>query len=143
VYCTPSDVATLNTARIMGQGNNPTASDVATYIYMVCGEIDAILTTKGYDVPVVTASAPEAAAYLNGVAAKGAYWMQEEASPSSPNLDRAYAAWMAAKAALMDAQTVMDLPKDTTRALPRGPGVTPTPEMSWHNKPFFTRHERF
>ena len=42
-YATAWDVARLNNARRMGEGNNPTASDVAVYCELVGFEIDGIL----------------------------------------------------------------------------------------------------
>jgi hypothetical protein len=143
-YCTPSDVASLNRARVMGAGTNqPNASDVQVMINMVGGEIDALLVTKGYEVPVNTASYPEAAAYLNAVNAKGALAMWEAASPNSPNVDRAEKAWMEAKTALETAREVMDIPKDETRAGTRGPGVSPKPAYGYHDRPYFRRHQQF
>lgn len=143
-YCTPSDVQVLNRARPMGVGSNqPTASDVATMIDMVGGEIDQILVAKGYQVPVVTASSPEAAAYLRSINAKGAWAMWEASSPNSPNVDRATRAWDEARQALIAAREVMDVPKDMTRAGPRGPGVTSPPVIACEDRPFFRRNQCF
>lgn len=159
-YCTRSDVASLNKARVIGSGNNPTLDDVDVYISMTAAEIDSILVNKGYVVPVNVASSPETGALLNAINAKGAYWMMEEASPNSPNLDRARAAWEAAKKMLADAKFVLNAPQDVQRSEPRGPWVTfqPTGEVfdpmfshpgappSPHNNPrnpYFSRQQRF
>ena len=159
-YCTPSDVASLNRARAaaIGVGNNPTFQDLQGYILMTAGEIDAILTNKGYTVPVNSASYPAAGALLNMVNAKGAYAMMEEASPSSQNLDRALAAWEAAKKMLADAKFVLDAPQDMARSEPRGPWVTTQPtgrvydptfgkRESGHSDnprdPYFSRQQQF
>lgn len=142
-YCTTDDVGSLNKARPFGVGENPTVNDVQGYINMIAGEIDQILITKGYVVPVDISLAPEASAYLNGVNATGAWYLMERSSQSSVNLDRAAKAWEDAKAALMKAREVMDIPKDTTRASPRGPGVSTPPQMPCGERPFFRRHQHF
>jgi hypothetical protein len=142
-YAAVSDVQALNVARVIGAQGQPTASQVGVYLNMAAGEIDAILVDKGYEVPVNVASYPEAAAYLNAINAKIAWHMMEAASANSPNLDRAHAAASEAKQALVAARAVMDVPKDVLRAEPRGPGVTPTPQLAFGNRPYFTRHQRF
>lgn len=116
-------MSSLNKARVIGQGNNPTLYDLQVYINMSAAEIDAILTNKGYSVPV-SSSYPAAVNFLNGINARGALALMEEASPSSINLDRAQKAYDDAKRMLVDAQSIMDAPKDVARAEPRGPGVT-------------------
>jgi hypothetical protein len=126
-YCSIPDVAALNWARAIGVASNPGNSQVQTYINMVAGEIDAVLIRHGYLVPVNIASYPDAARMLNTVNAKGAVWMMEEASPSSPNLDRAKAAYDAAMKMLADAQFVMNAAMDTTRSEPRAPWITYQP----------------
>lgn len=159
-YCTASDVASLNKARQIGQGNNPTLTDVNGYIEMTAGQIDAILVNKGYSVPVNTASNPEAEGLLSWVNATAAWKMMEEASPNSPNIDRAARAADAAMKMLADAQFVMDLPMNQARAEPRGPWITFTPtervfdpqdaEIGFRNSgcndpslPLFSRSMRF
>lgn len=125
-YCVTTDVAALNKARVPGQGSNPTADDIQTYINMIAAEIDAILINKGYVVPVDPSNV-EAYALLNVINARGAAAMVERAAPSSPNLDRFETEWEEAKAMLVDAQQILNAPKDVTRAEPRGPGVTIPP----------------
>jgi hypothetical protein len=157
-YCTPSDVASLNKARAIGQGDNPTLQDLQGYILMSAGEIDAILINKGYSVRVKTASWPEAATLLNGVNARGALALMEEASPSSTILDRSQAVWEAAKKMLSDAKTVLNADMDVQRSEPRGPWVTfePTGETfdpmfrsrDWGGtnsarNPYFSRQQQF
>lgn len=126
-YCSIADVQAMNWARTMGLGSNPGQSQVWIYINMVAGEIDAILTTKGYQVPVNIPSSPEAAAFLNSVNAKGAWWMWEAASPNSLNIDRAKAAYDAAIKLLSDSKFSMDVPMNMLRAEARGPWATMTP----------------
>lgn len=125
-YCVPSDVQALNTSRVAGQGNNPSVAQIQTYINMTAGVIDAILTNKGYQVPV-SPLYPEAINYLCGVNAAGAAAMMERAAPTSVNLDRFEKEWEEAQKMLIDSQSIMDIPKDIARAEPRGPGVTVPP----------------
>lgn len=128
-YCTPSDAASVNKARIIGQGNNPTASDVAGYCAMISGEIDAILTTRGYVVPVSVASNPEAAGFLQSVAVKGVVWMMEQAVPTNKDArDSAKIAYDAAIKMLSDAKFSFDSPSETERSQVRAPFITFQPE---------------
>lgn len=128
-YCTASDVASVNKARVMGQGQNPTASDVTTYINLAAGEIDAILVNKGYSVPVNAASWPEAGAFLQSVNVKGAVAMSETAQPTNPDArDKAKAAYDAALKMLSDAKFTLNADLDVQRSEPRGPWVTFTPD---------------
>jgi hypothetical protein len=129
-YANASDVARLNKARRMGEGNNPTASDVGVYCELVGFEIDGILVNKGYNVPV-SSNYPEAFGYLRWLNAKGALVMMEEASPNSVILARATESWQNAREALRTARTVMDVPQETVRTEPRGPGVT-KPELRFN-----------
>ena len=122
-YANASDVARLNRARRMGEGLNPTASDVGVYCELVGFEIDGILLNKGYNVPVPSTYA-EAFGYLRWLNAKGALVMMEEASPNSIILARATESWEHAREALRTARTVMDVPQEEARTEPRGPGVT-------------------
>lgn len=126
-YCSASTVASLNTARVPGQGNNPTITDIDGYIIMVAGQIDAVLSRNGYEVPVNTASVPEAEGFLAWVNATGAAWMVEEASPNSPNLDRSKAAFDAAMDMLENSKFAIAVPADTARAQVRAPFLTWNP----------------
>lgn len=135
-YATPSDVASLNKARVFGVGNNPTVTDVTGYCTMVAGTIDSVLLSKGYSVPVNTASYPEAAGLLQWINATGAWVMMEEASPNSVNVDRAKAAYDAAIKMLSDAKFVMDLPMNTARADVRAPWVTFQPTGQTYDPTF-------
>ncbi len=126
-YCSVADVQALNWARTIGQGSNPGVAQVQTYIEMAAGDIDAILVTKGYSIPVNVGSWPDAGRVLNAINARGAVAMMEEASPNSPNLDRALAAWEAAKKMLADAKFVLNADMDQARSEPRGPWITYTP----------------
>lgn len=142
-YCSPDDVQALNRSRTIGANGQPTVEDVQVLINMSAAEIDSILVTKGYEVPVALSESPAAAAYLNSINARGAVAMMERSAPSSPNLDRFEREWEQAKTGLIAARSVMDLPKDVTRAEPRGPGVTATPQLAFGNHPYFKRHMEF
>lgn len=124
-YCNASDVQSVNRSRILGQGNNPTASDVTTYINIIAGEIDAILTTRGVQVPVAVGSFPEAAMFLQGVNVKGAVWMTEQAAPTNPaEVEKTKAAYDAALKLLSDAKFTLNVPSDQARAQVRAPFIT-------------------
>lgn len=127
-YCTASDVASVKKSLILGQGANPTASDVTNYCNMVGGEIDAILTTRGIAVPVAVASYPEAASFLQSVNVKGAVWMTLDAIGTNPTeRDRAKMAYDAATKLLSDAKFTIDVPVDQDRAEVRAPWLTLQP----------------
>lgn len=126
-YCAVSDVQALNPARQVGTGTGqPSVAQVQVYINMTAAEIDAILVTKGYTVPV-SSGYTEAYALLNAANARGAVAMMERGAPTSPNLDRFERGWEDTKTFLRDSQFTMDAPKDEQRASPRGPGVTTAP----------------
>lgn len=128
-YCTPSDVASLNKVRSVSWGVNniPNIADVDGYILMIAGQIDAALTNRGVQVPVNTASFPEAEGLLAGVNAWGAAWMVEEASPTSENIDRVKKAYDAAMSMLEGAKWTIDVPVDVQRAEVRAPLLTYQP----------------
>lgn len=123
-YCSVADVQALNFARTIGVGSNPGPSQVWTFINMTAGEIDAVLTTKGYSVPVNIASFPEAFAILNSANAKGAWAMMEYSAPNSIHAEAAKAAYDLALKLLSEAKFSLDTPTDVTRAQPRGPWAT-------------------
>lgn len=155
-YATASDVAALNKARVIGAQGQPTLTDVETYISMAAAEIDALLVNKGYEVPVGS-QYPSAWGLLNAINAQGALAKMEEAAQSSRILDSAKAAYTASMQMLSAAQQVMDAPKDTERAEPRGPWLTSLPTGQVYNPqnglrddscnspadPYFSRSQRF
>lgn len=128
-YCSASDVASMNKSRAAGwgQGQNPNIDDVNGYIQMIAGQIDATLTTRGVEVPVNSASWPEAEGLLAGINAWGAAWMVEEASPNSPNIDRVKVAYDAAMAMLENARWTIDVPSDPQLSEVRAPFLTYQP----------------
>ena len=116
----------INKARRIGQGNNPTESEVETYLELVAAEIDGILISRRYAVPV-----PEDAAgalqLLRGINIHGAEVMMEEASESHPDLASEQKTYEADLKMLRESDTIMEIPKNTQRASARGPGVTVAP----------------
>lgn len=157
-YCSPSDVAALNKARIIGAGKNPTLADVTLYTNMAAAEIDAILVNKGYQTPIPS-QYTEAWNLLNSINAQGGWAKMEAAAENSVNLDRAEKTYEASLQMLRAAAQVMDAPKDVQRAEPRGPGLTTPPGIVPNpadddpyylgsgapgpDQPFFRRHQRF
>jgi hypothetical protein len=141
-YAQVPDVEALNRARIIGKGNNPTASDVAFYLEVIAGEINAVVLAKGYDLPVPT-NATGALQMLRGINAKGAWWMMEDASPSSQNKTEAREAYDASLEMLRTAELMMLIPKETERTRPRGPGLNVPRAGNLESKPFFKRKMYF
>lgn len=124
---------------------------------MGAGEIDAVLTNKGYSVPVPP-TYPEAYNFLNNINAHIALHLMERAAPTSRILEHAAGSHQSMMQMLVDAETIMDVPKDVQRAEPRGPGVTTAGNVSDHayqptgpfgrtrdcsNAPMFTRSMEF
>jgi hypothetical protein len=156
-YCSVLDVQSRNAARPVSASSVPNLAQVGQMIGDAAAELNAILVNKGYEIPVNSASSPDAFAVLHSMNVTGAWAMMEAAAPNSPNLDRAAAAWTAAKKMLADAQFVLNAPQDVQRAEPRGPWVTtqPTgrvydPTFSHGNcpdsrarNPYFSRSQRF
>lgn len=126
-YCTASDVCSLAKAVTLGVGDNPTLQDVQGYILMTAGQIDGVLVNRGFEVPVNTASFPEAQGLLCWVNATGAAAMLQESAPIAPNVDRAQKAYAAAMQMLADAKFSLDIPSDQERAKVRAPWLTYTP----------------
>lgn len=144
-YATVGDVQALNTARTIGVGQNPSASQVGIYLDLAAGDIDAVLLMKGYGAPANTASSPVAAEYLRSLNARGALALMEEAAPMPHNLQQAQQAWQSSLQALEKMKQVLDLAKDEAIAGPRGPGLT-VPQQTIYtdcNRAYFRRHQRF
>lgn len=143
-YATVADVQASDRARVIGSGNNPGETDVQGYLEMAAAKIDSILVNKGYELPI-PADAAAARQLLRSLNIKGAVVQMEKASPTHPDLAETQKAYDAELQELIDADTIMDVPKDVQRAEPRGPGVThPPPSIDPdHTGPFFTRDMRF
>lgn len=141
-YCSVKDVEASAPTYKLGQGQTPTPSDVLGYIEGVESEINAILTNKGYAVPVEESAAPLAFRFVRWIATQGAV-AQLYASASSPPQQTAEAkkTYAANLKLLSEARSVMDAPQNAERTKPRGPGVT-TVEAAPGNEPFFSRSEK-
>lgn len=143
-YASYPDVQSLDVARVIGAQGNPTATQVQLYCELVAAEIDAILRSRGYDVPVPTAAEGDRA-LLRKINAEGAFAMMEKASPSKPNDKEVTANYQASLKLLADARDVLESPQDQGQSEPRGPGIT-TPRPSndpQATRPFFTRDMHF
>lgn len=128
VYATIEDVAARNRQRTFTATSIPNASDVDGFLRQTAGEIDAILTQKGYALPVPT-TAVRALEYLRGLNALGAHVLVEQSAQSTrrDNLDAARLMWRDALKMLAAAQDVLDIPREAARASARGPGLTVPP----------------
>jgi hypothetical protein len=122
-YASLADVQALNPARIYTASSQPASAHVAVYLDNRAAELDMILIEKGYSLPVPT-TASSALLFLRKVNAQGAWADVEKGAPSSPLRDEAQKAYDDALKMLKAANTVLDIPKDQTRASPRGPGLT-------------------
>lgn len=140
-YATVGDVEALAPTRKLGQGNNPTAAQVLTYIELAEAEINAILVNKGYSIPVSKTEAPLAFQFLRRITAQGAVAQLEASSANGSDRDRTENVYQASLKQLSEAREIMDAPQNVERDKPRGPGVThviPTAE----NAPMFSRNEQ-
>lgn len=141
-YCSAADVQSLAPTRKLGQGNNPTETDVLVYIEGVESEINAILTNKGYAIPVLEELAPLAFQFLRRITAQGAVAQLEASSANNPAAaDKAEKVYQGNLKLISEAREILDAPQDTERDKPRGPGVTNV-EASPGQEPFFSRSER-
>lgn len=140
MYASVEDVQSLAVARKIGQGNNPTETDVETYLALSESEINGILVNKGYVVPV--AESTQALATLRRINAEGAVAKMEEAIANGPNQASSEARYQRSLQSLASAMTVLLAPKNIERSKPRGPGVTNVrPPVG--EEPFFTREDQF
>jgi hypothetical protein len=126
-YCSVIDVQYRNAARPITPSSLPNIAQVQSFIGEVAAEINAILVNKGYDIPINSASNPDAFATLHALNVTGAHVLAERSAPSSPNIDRAQKAWDAAKDMLNSASFTLNAPMDQLRSEPRGPWITTHP----------------
>jgi hypothetical protein len=143
-YASVADVQALTPPRKFGQGTNPTNADVQLYLELVEAEINAILVEKGYAVPILESTSPMAFTFMRRVALQGAVAQIEVSAGNGPNIERTRAIYEKSLERLAEAKAVLDAPKNTDRAKPRGPGVTnlPAEEDQKANEgraPFFRR----
>lgn len=74
-YCTSTEVGNLNPKRTYGASTTPTSTQVTALITQVAVEIDAILESLGYTVPVTEPA--NLVNFLKYVNAYGAAWLAE------------------------------------------------------------------
>lgn len=143
-YASWTDVQALDVARKIGQGNNPTATQVQLYCELTAGEIDSVLRSKGYGLPI-SPSATSDLLLLRKINAEGAFALMEEASPAKPDEDKVRKRYEASLDLLREADDILETPKDRERSRPRGPGVTePPPSINEEQTAaFFTRDMEF
>lgn len=128
-YATLSDVAALAPARVFTATSKPASAQVGQFLDWRAGEIDAILTEKGYALPVPY-TASSALLFLGGLNALGAWADVENAAEQSATRDQANTMWQSSLAMLKAANQVLDIPKNEQRASPRGPGLTTPPGIT-------------
>lgn len=130
-YCNASDACSLNKPRgaALGVGQNPTLTDLNGYILMIAGQMDAVMLTKGYQVPVSVASYPEVEGFLSWINAQGAAYLLEVSSPApqATEVDRLRASFDSAMQMLTDGKFSMDIAVEPQRAGVRAPFITLQP----------------
>lgn len=126
-YCSVLDVQARTANRPVTASSLPSIAQVQQFVIDAAAEINAILVNKGYLIPIVSASNPDAFALLHSANVTGGWAMMELASPQSINKDAAAKAWEAAKMMLSDQKFVLNAPMDQQRGEPRGPWVTTQP----------------
>lgn len=143
-YASWTDVQALDVARKIGVGGNPTATQVQLYCELISGEIDSVLRSKGYALPVGASSLSDLA-LLKKVNAEGAFALMEEASPTKPDEDKVRKRYEKSLDLLREADDVLETGKDRERSKPRGPGVTEPPPSNnvCETRPYFDRDMRF
>jgi len=94
-YCTTTDVQAINASHVFSASTKPTTTQVNTFIDMVAGELDAILSSRSLSVPVTS---PESfVEYLKLVNAVGAAAMAESAMNPSANKGSSHATRLEAR----------------------------------------------
>jgi O-acetylhomoserine/O-acetylserine sulfhydrylase-like pyridoxal-dependent enzyme len=96
-YASILDVAAVDAARATYTATSrPNASQVAQLITMVEGEVDTLLVSSGWELPVPT-GATIPLDFLRSVTSKGAVAMIESSSPVSDRRSDARAMWLEAR----------------------------------------------
>ena len=143
VYASLEDVLARNRQRSFTATSVPNASDVQGFLRQTAGEIDALLTQKGYALPIPT-TAVRAWEYLRSLNALGAHVLVEQSATTTrrESLEAARLMWKDAMRMLSAADSVLDIPRDVGRSSARGPGVTAPPPAQMATA-YFTRDMRF
>ncbi len=154
-YCSVLDVLARNAARTVTASSVPNIAQVQQMVIDAAAEINAILVNKGYLIPIISGSNPDAFAVLHSLNATGGWAMMELAAPNSTTKDAAAKAWEAAKTMLSDQAFVLNAPQDVLRTEPRAPWITAQPsgrhfDPTFHwgrdtdrRNPYLTRNMQF
>jgi hypothetical protein len=78
-YATPSDVHQLNTGRAFTASSKPSASEVGRFLDLTAAELDGILRTRGYLLPIPTAATSALTLMAHGNALGGAAMVEQGA----------------------------------------------------------------
>lgn len=78
-YATPSDVHQLNTARTFTASSRPTASEVSRFLDLTAAELDGILRTRGYLLPIPSTATSALMLMAHGNALGGAAMVEQGA----------------------------------------------------------------
>lgn len=118
-YASPIHVAAYNAARATyNQQTKPTVDQVGIFLDECAAEIDVVLRTQGYALPVPT-TATSALKFLEGVNAVGAAWKVEVSAPTSDNPELYEQMYRSAMKMLTKGVEFTDIPKDSAQSLPR------------------------
>lgn len=119
-YATPTQVFALDTGRTYTPTSKPNASQVSQYITQTAAELDGILRTRGYTVPVPT-TATSAYDLLSGFNAYGAISLVEQSAPTKGGKAEGWQKmWEDAKKMLSCGDLELDAPRDSSISSPRG-----------------------
>jgi hypothetical protein len=116
-YATPSDVHQLNTGRTFTASSKPTASEVGRLLDLTAAELDGILRTRGYLLPI-PASATSALMLMAHGNALGGAAMVEQGAQASDRRDEAVRLWLDFKKMLGSASLELDDAHDAVTGSP-------------------------
>ena len=125
-YASLSDIVALTAGRAFTASTIPNTSQVVGFLDQTAAVIDSMLVEKGYSLPIPT-TASSALLLLRQINSLGAWAQTERAAQLSEQRDFSQQMWESSLAMLRAQSSVLDIPKNETRASPRGPGVTVAP----------------
>lgn len=116
-YATVMDVQGRNVARgTYGASTRPTADQVVEYIEMTAAELDSILRSKGFSLPIAS-EATQALALMEHYNALGAACLVESSAENDARAAGVCSMYESAKAALEAGNIDLDLPDDPDEGL--------------------------
>lgn len=118
-YTSASLVAARDTGRVLSATSRPNLDQLGDFILDAAAELDGILRSRGYSVPVPS-TATSAFQLLRAYNNLGAICSVESAAVNSSKEKTACEAWEAAKKMLRDGDIELDAPKDTSQSSVRG-----------------------